>query len=109
MFIKASYILLYMLFNLLLANITILLYFLFLFCLVFNHFFTIPVRIENERLKLALSIPISGVITVTNDVVELILLVTDKTIQDLSTYSKEAIYLLSVLLINSLSLTSATK
>ena len=43
-----------------------------------------PVDIENGRLKLALAIPTSASITVENDVIEMLLLVTDKTIKDLS-------------------------
>ena len=64
----------------------------------------IPVEIENARLKLALIIPTGAPITVANDAIEMLPVVTDKTINDLSKYSKEAIYLLSLLLINSLSL-----
>ena len=48
-----------MLFNLLLANIGIELWFSLLFRVVFNHFFTISVDIENARLKLAFAIPTS--------------------------------------------------
>ena len=69
----------------------------------------IPVEIENARLKLALIIPTGAPMTVANDAIEMLPVVTDKTINDLSKYSKEAIYLLSLLLINSLSLISATK
>ena len=46
----------YFVFNLLLASITTLLCFFFLFHIVFNNFFTIPVVIENAKLKLALAI-----------------------------------------------------
>ena len=67
--------LLSMLFNLLLANITILLCFFFLFRIVFNNFFTIPVEMENASLKLALVIP---------NAIEILPVVTDKTINDLS-------------------------
>ena len=69
----------------------------------------IPAEIENARLKLALTTPTVALITVANDAIEMLPVVTDKTINDLSKYSKEAIYLLSLLLINSLSLISATK
>ena len=69
----------------------------------------IPVEIENARPKLALIIPTGAPMTVANDAIELLPVVTDKTINDLSKHSKEAIYLLSLLLINSLSLISATK
>ena len=73
-----------MLFNLLLANITILLCFFFLFHVVLNSFFTIPVKIENDRLKLALVIPTGAPITVANDAMVKLPVVTDKTINDLS-------------------------
>ena len=61
----------------------------------------IPVEIENARLKLALTIPTGAPITVANDAIETLPVVIDKTINDLSKQSKEAIYLLSLLLINS--------
>ena len=109
LFINASDILLSMLFNLLLAGITILLYFFFLFLVVFNSFFTIPAEIENARLKTALTIPTGTSITVENDAMGILSVVIDKTINDLSKKSNEAIHLLSVLLINSLFLISATK
>ena len=41
--------------------------------------FIIPVKIENERLKLALAIPIGGPITVANDATKMLPVVTDKT------------------------------
>ena len=90
--INALDILLSMLFNLLLASITILLCFFFLFLVVFNSFFTNPVVIENARLQLALIIPTGAPITVANDAIEMLLVATDKTINDLSKFSKEAIY-----------------
>ena len=98
-----------MLFNLLLASITILLCFLFLFLVAFNSFLTISVEIENARLKPALIIPTGAQMTVANHAIEMLPVVTDKAINDLSKLSKEAIYLLSLLLINCLSLISATK
>ena len=58
--------------------------FFFLFRVVFNNFFTIPVDIENARLKLALPIPTSAPIKVANDAIEILPLVADKTIKDLS-------------------------
>ena len=76
--------LLSMLFNLLLANITILLCFFFLLLVGFNSFFTIPVEIENARLKLALAIPTSAPITVANDAIEMLPVVTDKATNGLS-------------------------
>ena len=77
--------------------------------LFFNSFFIIPVEIENARLKLALAINTGAPITVANDALEILSVATDKIINDPSKLSKEAIYLLSVLLINSLSLISATR
>ena len=98
-----------MLFNLFLANATILLYFFFLFLVVFNSFLTILVKIENARLKLALTIPTGAPITVANDAIEMLPVVADKTMNDLSKESKDAIYLPSLLLINCLFLISAIK
>ena len=73
-----------MLFSLLLANITILLwFFFFLFLVAFNSFFTTPVRIENARLKLALTIPTRDPITVANYAIEMLPVVTYKTVNDL--------------------------
>ena len=73
-----------MLFNLLLANVPIFICFFFLFLVVFNNFFTIPVDNENVRLRLALPIPTGVPITVANDAIETLPLVADKTIKDLS-------------------------
>ena len=73
-----------MLFKLLLASVTIFLCFFFLFLVVFNSFFTIPVEIENARLKLVLTIPTGAPITVVNDAIEMLPVVIDKTINDLS-------------------------
>ena len=81
----------------------------FKFLVVFNSFFTIPVKIENARLKLAFTITIGAPITFANDEMEIPLVVTDKTINDLSKKSKEAMYSLSLLLINSFSSISAIK
>ena len=78
--------------------------FFFLFHVVFNNFFKIPVESENARVKLALAIHTSTRIKVAKDATEMLLVVTDKTINDLSKQSKEAIYFLRFLLINSLSL-----
>ena len=69
----------------------------------------IPVEIKNERLKLALIIPIGAPMAVANYAIEMPPVVTDKAINDLSKYSKEAISLLSLLLIDFLALISATK
>ena len=56
-----------------------LLCFLLLFLVVFNSFFMIPVEIENARLKLAIIIPKGA-----NDEIEMLPVVIDKTINDLS-------------------------
>ena len=73
LFISVSEILLSMLFNLLLATITILLCFLFLFIIVFKDFFTNPDVIENARLQLSLIIPTGAPITLANDAIEMML------------------------------------
>ena len=84
LFIYASDILLPMLFNLFLANITISLCFFSYFLLFLIVFFTIPVEIENERLKFAFAIPTGASTIVSNDAIEMLPVVTDKTINDLS-------------------------
>ena len=94
LFINASDVLLSMLFNLLLAGITILLCFFFLFAIVCKNFFTNPAVIENARLQFALMIPTNTPIAVANDTIEILPVATDKAINDLSKYSKEEIYLL---------------
>ena len=73
------HILLSMPFNLLLASIAVSLCFFFLFLVAFNNFFTNPVVIENARLELALIIPTGAPITVANDAIEILLIVTNKT------------------------------
>ena len=73
-----------MLFNFLLVSIKILLCFFFLLVVVFNSFFTIPVVIENARVQLALIFPTGAPITVANDAIEILPVVTDKTINDFS-------------------------
>ena len=97
-----------MLFNLLLANITIYCFF-FLFLIVFKNFFTNPDVTENVRPHLAPIIPAGAPIAVANDAIEMLPVATDKTIHDLSKYSKEAIYLLRFLLISFRFLISAIK
>ena len=84
LFINALDILRSMLFDLFQAEITILLCFFFLFLVVFNRFFIIPVKIENARLKPALTIPTGAPRTVGNDTLEILPVVTDKTINNLS-------------------------
>ena len=73
-----------MLFILLVANIEILLCFFFLLRVVFNNFFIIPVDNENAKLKLALAIPTGASIIVANYAMEMLPLVADKVINDLS-------------------------
>ena len=66
------------------ASITILLCFYFLFLVVFNSFFIMPVEIKNARLKLALAISTGVPMTIANDAIEMLLVVTYKRINDLS-------------------------
>ena len=67
-----------MLFNLLVANITILVCPFFLFLFVFNNFFTRPLDSENVRLRLVLAISTGVPITVANDAIEMLPLVAGK-------------------------------
>ena len=67
-----------MLFNFILASITIFLCFFFLFLVVFNSIIVIPAEIEKNRIKLALTIPTGAPITVANDAIEMLPVVTDK-------------------------------
>ena len=83
--------------------------FFFLFLIVFKNFFTNPDVIENVKPQLAPIIPAGTPITLANDAIEMLPDNIDKTFNDLSRESKEAIYLLILLLINSLSLISAKK
>ena len=75
-----------MLFNLLVAYITILLRFIS-FLVVVNSFFTIPVEIENARLKLTLVIPRSAPIAV-----NMLPVVTDKAMTYQSSQKELYIY-----------------
>ena len=52
----------------------------FLLFAVFSSFFTIPVEIENARLKLAQVILTGAPMTNSNDAIEMLPVVTDKTI-----------------------------
>ena len=81
-----------MLFNLLVASITILLCLFFLFLVVFNSFFTISVEVEHARLKLALIISAGAPITVANDVIEVLPVATDKTMACQNSQKKRYIY-----------------
>ena len=71
-------------FNLLLANITILLCFFFLFLIVLKNFFTNPDVIENVTPRLAPTIPAGALITLANDAIEILPNNTDKTFNYLS-------------------------
>ena len=82
--ISALDILLSMLFNLLLASITILLFFFFFFLIVFKIFFTNPDVIENVKLQLAPVIPAGAPIKLSNDAIEILPENIDKTFNDLS-------------------------
>ena len=66
--------------------------FFFFFLVIFNSFFTIPVKTENARLKLALTITTGALITVANDAIEILSVVTDKTINDLTNSQKSNIF-----------------
>ena len=66
------------------SKLTILLCFFLLFCVIFNSFFTIPLKIENARLKLALTIPTGAPITAANDAIGKLPVAIDKNINDLS-------------------------
>ena len=73
-----------MLFNLLLASITILLCFFFFFLVTFNSFFIIPVVKENIKVKLALVIPAGIPITLVKEIALIPPLVADKIVKVLS-------------------------
>ena len=69
-----------MLFTLLLVIITISLCFLFLFYVVFNGSFMIPVVNENAKIRLALAIHRGSPVAVANDAIEMPSLVADNKI-----------------------------
>ena len=73
-----------MLFNVLLANITILSCFFYLFRVDFKIFLTISVEIEIARRKLALATPTGAPIIFQSDSIEMLPHATDKTIKYLS-------------------------
>ena len=73
-----------MLFNLLLASITILLCFFFSFLVTFSNFFIIPVVKENTRVKDVLANPPGIPITLVKEIILIPPLVADKTIKVLS-------------------------
>ena len=70
-----------MLFNLLLARITILLYFSFLFLVIFDIFFIIPTVKENTRLKLAFAIPAGAPIILAKEIIDIPPIVANKTLE----------------------------
>ena len=55
-----------------------------LFRVVFSSFFTIPAEIKNTKLKLPLAIPTGASITVANYGIEMLPLIADKIIKNLS-------------------------
>ena len=67
---------------------------LFLFISCFYSFLAIPVKIENARLILALTIPTVPPITVANDAIEMLRVVTDKTMTYQNSQNKQCIYYL---------------
>ena len=73
-----------MLFNLLLANITILLRFFFLFLIVYKNLFTNPDVIENVRPQLGPIIPAGAPITLASDAIEILPDNIDQTFNDSS-------------------------
>ena len=73
-----------MLFNLLLASITVLLCFFFLRLIVFKNIFTNRDVIESVRPQPAPIIPAGAPITVANDAIEMLPANIDKTFTDLS-------------------------
>ena len=73
-----------MLFNLLLASITILFCFSFFFLFIFNSFFIIPVVKENARVKKALASTAGIPITLVKEIILIHADVADKTIKVLS-------------------------
>ena len=77
-------ILLSKLFNLLLASITVLLCFFFLFLIVFTNLYTNLDVIENVKLQLAPIIPGGTPVTLANDAIEMLVDNIDKTFHDLS-------------------------
>ena len=70
--------------------------------MVFKNLFTNPDVTENVKLQLAAFIPAGTPIIVANDAIEILPDNIDKTFNNLSKESKEAIYLLRFLLISSL-------
>ena len=70
--------------NLLLARIRTLLCSYFLFLVIYNAFFIIPVARENTRVKPGLAIPAGALVTLAKEIIVTPPLVADKTINALS-------------------------
>ena len=87
-----------MLFSLLLANITTLSRFFFLFFVIFSNFLYIPVVKEKIKVKLVPAIPTGPPTTLKEEIMQTPPLVELKTIKILSMKSKAATYLLNFLL-----------
>ena len=81
----------------------------FLISCCFEQIFTSPLDYGNATQRLLLAVPTGIPITNARDVIEMIPLVEGKTIKDLLIESRELMYLLRLLLINSLFLISAIK
>ena len=79
--------------SLLLANIKILLFFLFVSCYISN-FLTIPVVKEEMKVKLAFAIPTGAPAILVNEIIDTPLVVALKTIRTLSMLSKTITYLI---------------
>ena len=73
-----------MLFNLLLASMTILLRFFFFFLVTFNSFFIVPVVKENTWVREALANPAGTPIKLVKEMIPIAPLIADKTIKVLS-------------------------
>ena len=72
------------LFHLLLTKITVFLYFLFLFRVIFNSFFVVPAVNETAKLKPVIAIPTGASITVASEDIDTPPLIADKTVKALS-------------------------
>ena len=94
-----------LLFNLLLASIC----FVLLFCVIFDNFFYNSCKYWKCKTKTCTCYSAAAPTAVPNDAIDMLPLIGDKTIKYFSKHSKEAIYLLSFLLINSLWQISAIK
>ena len=59
---------------------------------MFKSFFTIPLKTQNERLKLALTIPTGAPIIVANAAIKVLPVITDKTMTYQKCRKKQCIY-----------------